>query len=169
MRKKIMVTTTTVLTTLVLIACFQSIGFAKTYTRSCGAHYSACPSSFSGRCWQFDFTGKGSIGYYNPNKARERARKNIDECLDTHWLRYTATGKPKECTSANQIYSYPVNSLVVDLSRNLCRLNPGRTSMQVTISTTYSGKKGCTLRNNSWKRIITRNHTVHCPDDIPLY
>ena len=142
---------------------------AKDYTRTCHARYSVCPSSFRGVCWNFDFDGKGTIGYYNPNKARERARHNLDECIDTHWQRYTATGRPAECTAANQIYNYPVNSLIVDLSRNVCRLNPGHQTIQVGIGVIYSGQDGCTLSNNSWNRSITRNHTVFCTAEGPLH
>ena len=142
---------------------------AKDYTRSCHARYSVCPSSFRGTCWNFEFDGKGTVGYYNPNKARERARHNIDECIDAHWRRYTATGRPPECTTGNQIYDYPVNSLAVDMSRNVCRLNPGHETIQVVIGVVYTGQAGCTLDNNSWNRTIARNHTVFCTSDGPLH
>ncbi len=131
-------------------------------TRSCGASYSVCPSG-GGSCWSFDFTGRGTVGYFNPNEARRRARHNIDECIDTHWRNYTSTGRPQQCTSSNQVYGYGVGSLIVDMSRNICRRNPGRSSVVVSIRAIYSGDRGCTLRNNSWNREIARNHTVRCP------
>ncbi len=131
-------------------------------TRSCTATYNACPAG-GGACWTFDFTGSGTAGHYAPNKARRRARTNIDECIDSHWRNYTATRRPTECTSANQISRYPVRSLIVDMTQNLCRLNPGSSSMNVSINVTYRGRKGCTLRNNSWLRNIAQNHTINCP------
>lgn len=142
---------------------FENVALAKNYTRSCKAKYSVNPTSFRGTSWTFEFTGKGTIGYYNPNEARRRARRNIDECIDTHWRRYTASGRPRECTEANQIYSYPVGSLISDISRNICRLNPGHSSISVSITVGYSGKEGCYLDNNSWGRVITRNLLITCP------
>ncbi|THB79847.1 MAG: hypothetical protein D6B25_00215 [Desulfobulbaceae bacterium] len=155
--------------TLLMVFVAASIASAKTYTRSCGAKYTVSPSSFRGTSWSFSFTGKGKIGYYNPNKARERARRNIDECIDTHWARRTATGRPAECSQSNLIYNYPVGSMIVDLSTNICRLNPGHDTIRVNIGVLYSGKAGCTLSNNSWQRNVVRNFQVHCPTQTPLY
>jgi PAN domain len=154
----------------IVLACslltllFHTGAFAKDYTRSCRASYSVHPSSIrDGNSYTFEFSGRGTIGYYNPNKARERARRNIDECIDTHWRRYTATSRPDQCTNSNQVYDYPLNSLAVDIPGNICRLNPGHDSISVSITVVYSGDKGCTLDNNSWNRHITRNHLVNCP------
>ena len=143
----------------------ESTVLARDYTRSCSARYIVSPTSIrGGASWQFDFTGRGTVGAYAIiNKARERARRNIDECIDTHWRRYTATGRPRECTGANQVYNYPVGCLACEIQRNICRLNPGHAAITVAINATYSGDRGCTLDNNSWMREIARNHTVTCP------
>lgn len=139
----------------------SDVAQAKDYTRSCSANYSVSPVG-GGESWNFTFTGKGTVGYYNPNEARRRARHNIDECIDAHWDNINATGRPSACTESNQIYSYPVNSLAVDIQRNICRLNPGRPRIPVSINVTYNGQSGCTLRNNSWLRHVAQNYNVNC-------
>lgn len=136
---------------------------AKNYTRSCGARYSVTPTSISGgHAYTFQFQGRGTVGYYNPNEARRRARRNIDECIDTHWAHRTATSRPDQCRESNQVYNYPLNSWAVDIRRNICRLNPGHDTITVTVNVLYSGDKGCYLRNNSWSRTIARGYVVHC-------
>lgn len=94
---------------------------AKTYTRSCKAKYRIEPVIRPHNSIETEwFTGKGTVGYFNPNLARERARKNLEECIDTHWRNRTENNRPRECTEANKVFNYPFNNLQREL-RELTR------------------------------------------------
>jgi len=132
--------------TIFLIFFLSNPAYAKTYTRSCTASYYINPTSIpSGgrRLVLHRFTGKGKIGYYNPNKARRRARKNLDECVRAHWRNRHASNMPSECTESNLIYNYPYNSLEAELGHQICTANRGYDHIIASIGVSYRGKKGC--------------------------
>jgi hypothetical protein len=134
---------------------------ASDYTRSCRARWSVGPTSFRGQSWSFEFEGRGTVGYYNPNEARRRARGNIDECLTTHWAnRYAA--RPNQCTQSNGIHSYAVGCLSQAIIQNICRLNPGHQTITVMATASYSGDTGC-IEHNNWMSTIARDYVVTCP------
>ena len=150
---------------LALVLCVGNEVFAKSYTRGCSVRYSVTPTinGRSGNSATFTFEGKGTVGYYNPNEARRRARRNIDECIDTHWASRHSGVRPSQCSESNQIYNYPFSGqLEARIANEVCRRNRGHSSLNVTVTALYSGREGCTLRNNSWNRIIVRNHRVNC-------
>ena len=139
--------------------------FAKDYTRSCTATYNLSARTPGGtrlRGEQRSFQGKGTIGYYNPNKARERARRNIDECITRHWETRNASSKPSQCTESNKVYNYPFNGLHFGIQQALCVRNPGRVRIIAGITVTYDGQTGCTP-GNRWMRTVATNHTINCP------
>jgi len=110
------------------------------------------------------FIGKGKVGYWAPNKARERARQNIDECLDAAWESKYVLNKPSLCTEANQIYNYPIQSgMIPDITLKACSKIPGHERLTVNLEVTYDGQQGCMLDNNSWGRKIARDFTIKCP------
>lgn len=140
---------------------------AKTYTRSCTAKYSVSvtsPRGISGQTYP-SFTGKGTIGYFRPNEARRRARRNLDECIQAHWDRRDMTGRPTQCTESNQIYSYPLTSGFIPTIRNdICSRNKSHEAITVNINALFDGQKGCFLDRNLWKTNVVNNFRIQCPD-----
>jgi hypothetical protein len=68
---------------------------AKDYTRSCSAAITIGATTPDGRRLQgtsYNFSGRGTVGYFTPNKARERARRNIDAARAR---RYRAAAAPR--------------------------------------------------------------------------
>jgi hypothetical protein len=140
---------------------------AKTYTRSCQATYNVVartPTGGSLTGGNFTFTGKGKVGYYAPNKARERALGNIKECVNAAWSRRLITSVPSACTDSNLIYSYPFTSLHFGLMQTVCLANPGHDRIMVDLVVTYSGDTGCVPAHNNWREVITQSYTINCPD-----
>ena len=138
---------------------------AKDYTRSCKATYifsAETPDGARLQGAQREFQGKGTAAH-NPNKAREKARRNIDECITKHWENRNATHRPSECTESNQIYNYPFTSLHFGIQQALCSRNPGRQRIDATITVTYTGDKGCLLDRNNWRRSVATDHRIKCP------
>lgn len=132
--------------TIFLVFFASNLAYAKTYTRSCKAAYYINPTSIAGGGRRLDlrqFTGKGKIGYYNPNKARRRARKNLDECVRAHWRNRHTSHMPTECTEDNLIYSYPYNSLEIELGNYICDANRGYDYIIARVGVSYHGQKGC--------------------------
>lgn len=148
----------------VLIVAFAAVpeAVARDYTRSCTAQYNISPTSFRGTGIQRSFTGRGTVGSYMPNTARERARRNIDECLDAHWANRNLGTRPRACTEANQVYNYPFRSLHAEIALAMCNANPGHTSMRIGINVLYDGDKGCLLGRNLWNRQIASNYLINC-------
>lgn len=133
---------------------------AKDYTRSCSASIRFGPEG-GGTSVQHSFTGKGTERTYRPNSAREKARRNIDECLDAHFADPHGL-RPNACTPANQVYDYPFRRLHQEMAMQACNANPGRANLRLNANVVYTGQKGCTLSNNSWNRTLVRNYAVTC-------
>lgn len=155
-----------------LISLFASGAiYAKNYTRSCSAKILISASTPTGERLQgaqFDFTGKGVVGYYAPNKARERARRKIDRCLDAAWQRRYGTSTPPACTESSRIYNYPFTGLHFGIQQAVCLANRGHDEIMVDVNTQFSGKRGCLLYHNVWGGNITRGYRILCPtgDDV---
>jgi len=132
---------------------------ARDYTRSCTATISFGPSG--GTYVRHSFTGRGTVSTYRPNTAREKARRNIDECLNANFANPNGL-RPNACTTSNQVYNYPFRRLHQELALQACNANRGRPNLRLGISVTYDGDKGCTLDNNSWGRTLLSNYQVNC-------
>lgn len=132
---------------------------ARDYTRSCSATISFGPSG--GTYVSHTFTGKATVSTYRPNTARERARNNIDECLDANFANPHGS-LPSACTPVNQVYDYPFNRLHQELALQACNANRGHTSLNINVNVAYRGDVGCLLRNNSWGRTMVTNYRVNC-------
>lgn len=150
-------------TSVAAIMLFGNAAFAKDYTRSCRGSVRFEPTSFRGTSWSYAFTGKGTVGYFAPNKARERAAANLNECYNASWDRRNHTSRPTECSESNQVYDYPIRgALATQLQANICRLNPGHASIVVKMWVLSDGDKGCYGNiNTPWA--IVNSHTVNCP------
>jgi hypothetical protein len=146
---------------------FGNAAFAKDYTRSCSANVRFEPTSFRGTSWSYSFSGRGTVGYYAPNTARERAAARINECYHASWDQREHAGRPTQCTESNQVYSYPYSGPIGPLLRiNICRLNPGHASMVVKMWVLTDGDTGCFGNINSpWS--FVDNYTVNCTG-LPL-
>ena len=154
------------LATVGIVACGINTAEARDYTRSCSATISIGATTTSGqrlRGGSHDFSGQGTVGYFAPNKARERARRNIDECIDAAWAGRHRTSRPQACTESNQVYSYPFTSLQFGLQQALCNANPGHGSILVNLTVQYGGDRGCLQYTNTWNRVVTQAYTVQCP------
>jgi len=133
---------------------------AKSYTRSCSATISFRPVG-GGTSVRHRFTGKGTERTYRPNSAREKARRNIDECLDANFANPHGL-RPSACTPANQVYDYPFRRLHQEMALQACNANRGRTNMQLNVTVLYDGDTGCMLRRNLWNRTLVQNYAVNC-------
>jgi hypothetical protein len=149
---------------------------AKDYTRSCDCDFGATVETINGYTadgpsYDYPFSGQGTVGYYNPNEARRRARHNIDECLRAAWDHRDGTSIPTECTEANQIYNYPLTiGLIPEIRNNVCSRNPDYIWFTIGVSAVFTGDTGCTLDNNNWLTTLARNYRVNCPTrDYPIY
>jgi hypothetical protein len=142
---------------------FGNAASAKDYTRSCRGHVRFEPTSFRGTSWSFEFTGKGTVGWYAPNTARKRAARNLRECFNAMWDRRTYVARPSQCSESNQVYNYPIGgALATQLQINMCRLNPGHASIVVKMWVLTDGKRGCFEHLNSpWVHV--ESYTVNCP------
>lgn len=160
---------------LVAMAAAGSIAFslaatsadAKDYTRTCNASFAiGATTPTGGRLTgaSYRFTGQGTVGYYAPNTARERALGNINECLDAAWANRLGTSRPNACTPSNQVHGYPFYGLHVGVMQAVCLANRGHDQILVDLSVTYSGDTGCVPAHNNWLRVITRAYTINCPD-----
>jgi len=132
--------------TLLLIICSNNSSYAKNYTRSCTAYYYAIPTSIPGggnRVILPEFTGKGTVGYYNPNEARRRARKNLEQCIRAHWDSRHGSNIPIACTEANQVYNYTISMLEAYLGNRLCVSNRGNEHITARVGANFRGDKGC--------------------------
>lgn len=147
---------------------------AKSYTRSCKAtigYTATTPSGVRLGGGSAAFTGKGTVGWYAPNTARERARENIDECLAAAWANRDVNNNPAACRQTNQIYNYPYpNGLNAGLTRVVCRANPGHDRVLIDLSVLFEGQTGCTP-NNSWGQTIARRYVIDCSgfSETPLH
>ncbi len=140
---------------------------AKDYTRSCTATYVISATTPTGARLtgaNFSFTGKGTVGYYAPNTARERALKNINECVDDAWAHRLGTSVPRACTSSNQIHGYPFTGLHVGIMQAVCLANRGHDQILINLHVGYDGDTGCIAYPNIWRRLITQAYTINCPD-----
>lgn len=145
---------------------WSGTGLAKDYTRSCSATISIGATTPSGqrlRGATYNFSGRGTVGWFAPNKARERARRNIDECIDAAWARRHQTSRPSACTESNQVHSYPFTGLQFGLQQAVCRANPGHDRILVSLTVQFSGDRGCLNYTNTWNRVVTQAYTVQCP------
>jgi hypothetical protein len=136
-------------------------------TRSCTATYSVSIGSISGATNPTypPFTGRGTVGYFNPNEARERARHNLDECITAHWENRNMTGRPSQCTESNQIYNYPfTNGLIPKIVIDVCSRYKAYESFTLGLSVGFQGDTGCLLDRNVWSRSVVSNYRVNCPD-----
>ncbi len=142
-RKNKAISRITISAAVLLLICGNS--WAKDYTRSCSALYVVKPTSIPGGRTATSpvFTGKGKIGYYNPNKARRRARANLLECIRTHWSNRNPLTMPSQCREGNRVYNYPYNGLAASLGILICNRNPGQAQITARVQVTFRGKKGC--------------------------
>jgi len=148
-----------------LLFSLSAPAYAKDYTRSCKATLSASAQTPGGtrlRGVQRSFQGKGTIGYYNPNEARRRARKNLNECVTQAWENRTGSSRPRQCTKSNQVYNYPFTGLHFGIQQALCVSNPGHENLIARINVSFDGKKGCP-DNNSWEGTLSTNYRITCP------
>jgi hypothetical protein len=135
-------------------------------TRSCKAKYVVAVSSVSGApvpTYPY-FTGKGTVGSFAPNTARERARRNLDECVQAAWDRRTMTSRPSQCTETNQVYNYPFNGLMPRITNDVCSRNKAYDTLRIGLFVLFEGDKGCLLRRNLWKTELATNELINCPD-----
>jgi hypothetical protein len=135
-------------------------------TRSCKAKYVVSISSISSATsptYEF-FTGKGTVGYFAPNKARERARKNLDECVEAAWNRRDMTSRPSQCTESNQVYSYPFHGLMPRITNDVCSRYKAHETIRIGVFVLFEGDKGCLLGRNLWKTELATNYQINCPD-----
>ncbi len=116
---------------LILGTAFLGLAAAKDYTRSCDCQMSVAVNGVNGHTVvdgpskTYAFSGKGTVGYYNPNEARRRARHNLDECIQAAWDNRNGVWPPSECTVANQIYDYPfTNGLIPEITYDICNDHP---------------------------------------------
>jgi hypothetical protein len=140
---------------------------ARDYTRSCSASFAigaATPAGGRLAGATYRFSGQGTVGYYAPNTARERALANINECLDAAWAHRLGTSQPNACRESNEVYSYPFTGLHFSVTQAVCLANRGHDQILVDLSVTYSGDTGCVPAHNNWMRLITRAYTINCPD-----
>ncbi len=146
---------------------FAAEAQAKSYTRTCNASFLVSATTPTGARLTgatYRFTGQGTVGYYAPNTARERALTNINECIDAAWANRLGTSRPSACTPSNQVNSYPFYGLHVGVMQAVCLANPGHDQILVDLSVTYSGDTGCVPPHNNWMRVVTRAYTINCPD-----
>ena len=109
------------------------------------------------------FTGSGVVGYYAPNSARLRARRNIDACISAAWQSSFSPSRHPYCTESNRIYNFACNSFHFAIQQAVCGANPGHERISVNVNVGYSGGRGCLLRTNSWNRLVTSGYTIECP------
>ncbi len=133
---------------------------SRDYTRSCSATISISPTG-GGSGVSHNFTGRGTVGAYMPNTARERARRNIDECVNAAWANPHSL-RPSACTSSNQVYDWPYNRLHQEVAQAICNRNPARERVFVNVRVTYQGDTGCVAQPNIWLRTIRENYLVQC-------
>jgi len=135
-------------------------------TRSCTAKYVVSISSISGATspTYTPFQGKGTVGSFAPNKARERARKNLDECVEAHWERRNMTSRPSQCTESNKIYNYPFTGLMPKITNDVCSRYKSYETITIGVFVLFEGDKGCLLGRNLWKTDLATNYRINCPD-----
>ncbi len=143
-----------ILSSLITMTVSTTEASAKSYTRSCRANMEV---SYQGQqIGSLNFTGKGTVGYFAPNKARKRAKKNIDECLSAQWNSGGTGTKPRQCTSSNKIYGYTISNM----RTMLCDHFPNQNVLEdLLVKVRYSGDKGC---NNGTIRTVVRNLDWPC-------
>jgi hypothetical protein len=151
---------------------------AKTYKRSCKAQYWVIPSR-GHRVSTPQFSAQGRVGHYAPNKARRRARKKLNKCVNAHWRHRNSNARPSECTSANSVSGYPISgSLENHLKGILCYHNPGITRIRANVSVSFSGDRGCDgidpgtgVIGDPMTWTLDHNHLFICPevDQTPLH
>jgi hypothetical protein len=163
---------------LILGITFVGISAAKDYTRSCDCQYSvgvgtANGDTVDGPSYTYPlFSGQGTVGYYNPNEARRRARHNLDECIQAAWDHRDGVSRPTECTDANQIFNYPFPmGLIPKIRDDVCNSNPDYDWFTMGLAAGFYGNTGCLLDRNLWNTIIATNYRINCPtrSDGPLY
>jgi len=110
---------------------------AKDYVRACQAEYSVKVKTLKGGYLGtrvFKFSGKGKVGWYAPNKARERARANIEQCVTKAWEKRHLASKPSECSESNRIYNYPFSGgLHPEITYAVCSSYPGHQSLSIDL------------------------------------
>lgn len=155
---------------LILVTAFSGSVTAKDYTRSCDCQLNLGVDTVNGHSVvngpskTYAFSGQGTVGYYNPNEARRRARHNLDECIQSAWDNRNGVWVPSECTEANQIYDYPfTNGLIPQITNEICNEHLDYNWFTMALSATFSGNTGCLLDRNLWLTNIITNYRVNCP------
>lgn len=153
-----------ILVPFLLLAFPGSAAYAKDYIRSCSAAYIITPTSIRGGRTAIlpRFQGKGKVGYFNPNEARRRASRNINECIQAHWANRDSGRTPSECTESNRIYNYHFTPLSAHLRNEVCRLNKGHARITSRVSAQLYGDTGC-WGNINTPTTISSNYTLTCP------
>jgi len=157
---------------ILLFVGINSDAQAKSYTRSCKANYYVAPTSIRGGATVNlpKFTGKGTVGYFNPNEARRRAKKNLVECVRAHWARRHGSNKPTQCTTTNKVYSYTYTMLEAYLGMRLCAANRGHANIRARVGVLFEGDTGCIGKRNIWQIVLDPNMNFICPTrDEPLH
>ncbi len=152
---------------LVWTVAFSELAACQDVTRSCTASYSVSVTSISGASGQTypSFSGQGTVGYFNPNEARRRARHNLDECVQAAWDNRDRLSKPSECSESNQIYNYPFEMGIIPKIRiDLCSRYKAYDSLTIALSVIFSGDEGCLLDRNLWNTRLATNYVINCPN-----
>jgi len=155
---------------ILLLLCgmvFFGLAAAQDVTRSCTAQYSVSVTSINGAAGQTypSFSGQGTVGYFNPNEARRRARHNLDECVQAAWDNRYQVSKPTQCTETNQIFSYPFNmGLIPKIGIDLCSRYKAYDSLTIALSVVFSGDEGCLLDRNLWNTKLATDYLINCPN-----
>ena len=108
------------------------------------------------------FQGRGKVGYFNPNEARRRASRNINECIDAHWADRDSSNTPIECTESNRIYNYHFTPLSAHLRNEVCRLKKGHARIISREACRSTETPGC-WGNINVPSTISSDFLVNCP------
>lgn len=93
------------------------------------------------------------------NAARERAREALISCFREHWAMRMSTDRPYWCAN---VEGYPFQALSQELSRDVCRANPGRDSLVISIAMHISGERGCE-GVNEWAGVrMATGYRIYC-------
>jgi hypothetical protein len=75
------------------------------------------------------------------------------------------TGRPSQCTEANQIFNYPFTSgLIPKIAIDVCSRNKAYDRINIGLSVLFQGDTGCLLDRNLWKTDVASNYQINCPN-----
>jgi hypothetical protein len=157
--------------------CLFLVGPVNAEVGTCNSHYEVVVTGINGRSVHNvikigDFLGQGRARI--PVRARSRARRNAERCMQAHWYNRTGDYVPYECSEASNISGYNIRNLRKKIKKAICSsLEPfpcnGQADIRYSVYSVVEGGAGCgSRRERISKEVLDSGIVAKCKCPKPL-